>query len=318
MGRVVSLGSVNVDRLVTMPADAVAALADRFDWFPGRGHTVSVETLPAAFTTAVDVDEIRHGGKGANQAVAAAGVAATTALFGKVGRDHEEFGVLTALADAGVDVDRIETAEAPTGAAYVFREESGANRIVVAPGANAAVDRRYVRGLGDAVCEADCLLLQNEIPVEPVRSLLADLAGDPTRPTVVLDPAPATGVAPLLECSAVDYLTPNEHEYAAIESTLEPFEGVVVRKRGGDPVVVERGTERLFTVTPPAVDPVDTTGAGDVLNGVFAARLAAGDGLRAAVELGVVAGSLATRAVGARGGIPTLAEVREVWETDDL
>jgi ribokinase len=269
-----------------------------------------VQELPEPFVDAVDVHETRHGGKGANQAVAAATAGAATSMLGKVGHDHEAFDVLPALADAGVDVDRVETAATTTGTAYVFREDEGANRIVVHPGANATVDRAYVARVRDTIDDADCLLLQNEIPVDPVRSLLLDLADDPARPTVVLDPAPAAGVAPLLECEAVDYLTPNEHEYEALEPVLDSFAGVVVRERGGDPVVVERRGDRLFAVTPPAVTPVDTTGAGDVLNGVLAARLAAGDGRREAVELATVAGSLSAEAAGARGGVPTLPEIR--------
>jgi ribokinase len=160
----------------------------------------------------------------------------------------------------------------------------------------------------DVIRDASCLLVQNEIPVEPMRRLLADLAAEPDRPTVVFDPAPAAGADALLGCEAVDYLTPNESEYDALRSDLDAFDGVLVRKRGGADVVVE-GDER-FTVTPPTVEPVDTTGAGDVLNGFLAATLAAGGSVRDAVEFGKVAGSLSTRAAGARNGIPTLETVR--------
>ncbi|WP_251343464.1 PfkB family carbohydrate kinase [Haloplanus halophilus] len=313
MGRVASLGSINVDRVVSATVGDLAAFAERFDWFPERGHTVRVETLPDDFD--VDADEVRHGGKGANQAVAASRAGAETTMFGKVGRDHAAYGVLPALADDGVDADGVGTADAPTGTAYVFVEASGDNRIVVRPGANAAVDDSYVRGRYDAIVGADCLLLQNEIPVAPVAALLADLADEPDRPTVVLDPAPPEGVAPLLSCEAVDYCTPNAAEYAALDGALDGFGGVVVRKRGGDPVVVERAGERLFSVAPPTVDPVDTTGAGDALNGALAARLAAGDPLREAVAVATVAGSLATREAGARNGVPTLDGIRAFRES---
>jgi ribokinase len=307
MGRAVSLGSVNVDRIVRVSVDELASFAERFDWFPDRGHTVCADDLPSDFVA--DADEIRHGGKGANQAAAAACTGASTTMLGKVGRDHDEFGVLAALAESGVDVGPMAVADVPTGAAYVFVGESGDNRIVLSPGANAAVDRAYVRAQADTVRDADCLLLQNEIPAAPVASLLADLVDDPDRPTVILDPAPVEGVDPLIESGAVDYLTPNEHEYAALGSTLDGFEGVVVRKRGGDPVIVDRAGDRLFTVDPPSVTPVDTTGAGDAFNGALAARLAAGATLRDAVETATVAGSLTTREVGARNGVPTLADV---------
>jgi len=307
MGRVVSLGSINVDHVRRATDAELTSFEERYDWFPSRGHTVRVGTLPEDF--APDADEIRHGGKGANQAVAAASAGATTAMLGKVGADHGRFGARSALTDAGVDADRVGVADAPTGSAYIFVEPSGDNRIVVAPGANATVDDAYVRGQVDAVRDADCLLLQNEIPVDPVAGLLAELADDAERPTVILDPAPPAGVEPLLACEAVDYLTPNEHEYAALGDALDGFGGVVVRKRGGDPLIVETATDR-FPVTPPTVDPVDTTGAGDVLNGFLASRLAAGASLRDAVETAVVAGSLSTQTAGARHGVPTLDDVR--------
>jgi len=305
MDRVVSLGSINVDHVVSVTDAELTSLAERYDWFPERGHTVRVDALPDDFP--VDADEIRHGGKGANQAVAAAHAGADATMLGKVGTDHDHYDVLPTLTADGVDADHVRTADTPTGSAYVFVEESGDNWIVVRWGANATVDDAYVAAVRTVVGDADCLLLQNEIPVDPVATLLAHLADDPDRPTVVLDPAPPAGVDPLLACDAVDYLTPNEHEYAAID--LDDYGGVVVRKRGGDTLIVEAPDGR-FTVDPPAVDPVDTTGAGDVLNGFLAARLAAGDSLREAVETAVVAGSMATRTAGARNGIPTLADVR--------
>jgi ribokinase len=307
MSRVISLGSINVDHVVGVNADELDRLAERYDWFPDRGRTVRVGTLPDDF--AVDADEIRHGGKGANQAVAAAHANADAAMFGAVGTDHERFGVLPALAAEGVDTDRIDTVDAPTGAAFVFVDETGDNRIVVRSGANAAVDRDYARAQYVAIRDADCLLLQNEIPVAPAAWLLDTLADDPDRPTVILDPAPPAGVDPLLTHDAVDYVTPNEHEYAAIRSALADYDGVVIRKRGGDPLIVETPDDR-FSVAPPAVDPVDTTGAGDAFNGFFAALLAAGESLRAAVETAAVAGSMATRESGARRGVPTLDAVR--------
>ncbi|RCU48454.1 sugar kinase [Haloplanus salinus] len=306
MDRVVSLGSINVDHVRRASDAELASFAERYDWFPAQGDTVRVERLPD--DVALDADERRHGGKGANQAVAAAAAGAATTMLGAVGTDHDRFGVLPALVDAGVDAERVGVVDAPTGAAHVFVDPSGDNRIVVDPGANAAVDDAYVDANYDAVRDADCLLLQNEIPVEPVAALLDDLTAEPTRPTVILDPAPPAGTDPLLAREAVDYLTPNEGEYAALADALDAYGGVVVRKRGGDPVIV--AADDRFTVDPPAVDAAETTGAGDVFNGFLAARLAAGASLRDAVETAVVAASMATRTAGAREGIPTLDEVR--------
>jgi ribokinase len=310
---VVSLGSVNVDRVHQVSEADLATLEDRYDWFPERGETVRVDDLPPEFPA--DPDSLRHGGKGANQAVAAARAGATTDLLGTVGPDSEAFGVREHLAAAGVGCSRIETAPDPTGTADVFVDPTGENSIVVRPGANGAVDDAYMQAQSEAVRAADCLLLQNEIPVEPVARLLSDLADEPDRPVTILDPAPADGVERLLGCAAVDYLTPNETEYRALASALNAFDGVLVRKRGADDVVVEGA--RRFSVPPPTVDAVDTTGAGDVLNGVLAARLVAGDSVREAVEVGVVAASLATRTEGAQRGVPTLDRVRAYRASGD-
>lgn len=313
MGAVVSLGSINVDRIRHVSEPEVAALEDRYDWFPDRGQTVQLAELPADFPT--ECDTVRHGGKGANQAVAAARVGADTTMLGNVGPDHGEFGVRDRLGGQGVDTGRIGVVSDPTGAAYVFVGPEGENWIVVRPGANSTVDAGYINEQYDAILSADCLLLQNEIPVDPVLALLSDLAAEPDRPTVILDPAPADGVEALFDCDAVDYLTPNETEFRAIQPHLGGFDGVLVRTRGGGDVVIETG-ERV-TATPPSVRAVDTTGAGDVLNGVVAARLAAGASVPEAVDTGVVAAALATREEGARRGIPTLEDVRAFRASGD-
>jgi len=310
MGRVVSLGSVNVDGVWRVSEAEIAALADRHDWFPGRGETVRVDDVPEGF--AGDPDRTLHGGKGANAAVAAAAAGAETAMLGAVGPDHGTHGVLDSLADAGIDIDRVGRSSSPTGRAYVFVGPDGDNWIVVRDGANADIDRAYVRAAYDAILAADCLLLQNEIPVDPVADLLAALAGEPDRPTVILDPAPAEGAEALLGHGAVDVLTPNEAEYEELRPFLGAFEGSLVRTHGSDEVIVETADGDRFTVSPPRVEAVDTTGAGDVLDGFLGARLAAGASLRAAVETATVAASLSTREAGARGGIPTLDEVRTV------
>jgi len=306
MGDVVSLGSINVDKIHHVSDSEVLDLETRYSWFPDRGQTVRIDDLPTGFPS--DPDSIRHGGKGANQAVAASKAGAETEMLGRVGPDGGELDVIGRLTEAGVGAVRIGTASEPTGTAHVFVGPEGDNRIIVRPGANGTIDDAYVREQYDTILSAGCLLLQNEIPIEPVVALLSDLAAERNRPTVILDPAPADGIEELLGCGAVDYLTPNENEYRALQSSLDEFDGVLVRKRGADDVVVE--TERQFTVTPPTVKAIDTTGAGDVLNGFLAAQLAAGASLREAIEVGTIAGSLSTRKEGARRGIPTLEDVR--------
>lgn len=306
MGRVVSLGGINVDRFVDTTPSRLSDLTEQYGWFPGRGETVIRSEIPDDFLT--DVVDTRLGGKGANQAVASSRAGATVTMLGKVGPDATEVGAIDALDDAGVETSHVGTTTAHTGTAFVFVSSNGDNRIVVRPGANNEVDEKYVRNHYGIVLDADCLLLQNEIPIEPATFLLERLEGEPNSPVVILDPAPAEGVAPLLGCDNVTYCTPNEQEFDALRERLDGFAGTVVRKRGDDDVIVEN--DESFTVNPPSVDVVDTTGAGDVFNGFLGARLAAGDSLRTAVEHATVAGALSTREAGARGGIPAVETVR--------
>lgn len=313
--RVVSLGSVNVDRTHEVSADEIARLRGQYHWFPAGDETVTVESVPAA--VAADPDAVGHGGKGANQAVAAAAAGADTAILGCVGPDAAEVGVYGALESAGVETDHLAETAAQTGTAHVFREPSGENRIAVVPGANARLDDDYVRNVESVVRGADCLLVQNEVSPGPVAALLDRLAGDPDRPSVVYDPAPPAGAKRLLGCAAVDCCTPNRQEAETLADALAEFDGVVVRKRGPDPVVVSDEGGGSFEVSPPAVDVVDTTGAGDVFAGYLGAGLAAGRPLRSAVERAVVAASLSTRAAGARGGVPSVETVREFERTGE-
>lgn len=304
MGTVCSLGSINVDRVHLPTTTELQTLEQRYDWFPSRGQTVAVEAIPSTFPSP---DRIEHGGKGANQAVAAAAMGADVTLYGKCGPDAAELGVRPELKRADVTVDALGVAASKTGSAHVFVDPAGDNRIVVTAGANSAVDREYVLHHYERLVEAEYLLLQNEIPVDPVEFLLQRFETEQDPPNVILDPSPVAGVHPLIDCPTIEYLTPNEGEYRELQETLTSFEGTVIRTMGSDGVVV--GDEM---VSAPPVDPVDTTGAGDVFNGVFAASRASGATLKAALETATVAASLSTEATGARGRVPTPDAVEAV------
>ncbi|MFB6171056.1 MAG: PfkB family carbohydrate kinase [Haloarculaceae archaeon] len=304
--RVASLGSVNVDCVRRLSAAALASLVAEHDPFPAAGETLSVASagdLPPP-------DETRLGGKGANQAVAAARAGSDAALLGVVGPDAPDHRVRETLTDRGVDATGLETGQADTGKAHVFVAADGENRILVVPGANDGVDSDYVARHRGAVLAADALLLQNEIPVPAMDALLTALDGRADAPIVVLDPAPPAGVAPLLAHPAVSYVTPNEHEYDALAAAgaLDGFDGTVIQTRGADEVRIE-GAAGAFAVSPPPAEPVDTTGAGDAFAGVLATRLAAGDDLGDAVALAAAAGALATERAGAQSP-PTLSAIR--------
>lgn len=307
MGRVASFGSVNVDRVANVDAATLADLRERHEWFPDPGETRAVEQLPDELDE--HVGETLLGGKGANQAVAAARAGADSRLLGAVGRDEADDDVLATLADRGVDVSAVESVDAPTGTAYVFVDPDGENYIAISAGANAAVDPDYAHGAVASVREADVLLLQNEVPAEASVALLDALATRDDRPVVILDPAPAPGAGVLVHHPCVDVVTPNETEAAALTDDLADFEGIAIETRGAEPVVVETGSER-FEVTPPRASPVDTTGAGDVFAGYLAAELAGDADLRAAVELACAAASTSVEAEGVQRATPDRDAVR--------
>jgi ribokinase len=273
-----------------------------------------VERVPAAVDS--HVDETFLGGKGANQAVAAARAGADSALYGKVGHDAGAFDVGPSLAGYGVDVTAVATADAPTGTAYVFVDESGENHIAIIGGANAAVDRDYAHEQVGALRTVDCLLVQNELPVDTLEALFGALDGT-AGPLVVFVPAPTDGAAAVLGHDCIDVVVPNETEAAALGDRLTGLEATVIRTRGAEPVAVDPGGPfegEPFTVAPPPADPVDTTGAGDVFAGYLAAELADGRPLRPALECACGAAAVSTeregvqRATPAREAVPACRE----------
>jgi ribokinase len=306
---VVVVGSVNMDLTVQAPHA------------PTDGETVIATGFAAA-----------GGGKGANQAVAAARMGATTRLVGRVGADVFGTRLVEDLTAAGVDTSALVVdAEATTGLAFIVVDAHADNRIVVVPGANAGLDAAAViaaeRRLPATFEDAAVLLVQLEIPLDGVAAA-ARLARD-RNITVVVDPAPvpAAGLpAELLEMATI--LTPNEQEAAAlVGAPLDDDESVVaaaveLRARGAATVIVTLGERGAFWigpvgdgwVRPPTVRPVDTVGAGDAFNGALAAALASGRDLRAALDRAVVAGALSVTRSGAQDAMPRSAEVDALLE----
>lgn len=256
-------GSVNLDRTRRVPDDEVAAL-DADPAVPPRGTTATAESSPDSF----DPDAVRLGGKGANQAVAAARAGAATTLVGAVGPDAADHAVRETLADEGVET-ALTTRETETGAAFVWVTPDGDNRILVRPGANGTLDASDAERALAAAREADVVLLQNEIPVAAAVALLDTLSPrstggdaaesrasdgpDPveaadadSRPLVVVDPAPAPGAVPLVEHPRVDVFVPNETEFAGLRGPLATARergAVVVRTDGPDGATVFAGDE---------------------------------------------------------------------------
>jgi ribokinase len=298
-GRVIVVGSVNIDLVVTV------------ERLPGRGETVTGGRF-----------ERHHGGKGGNQAVAAARLGARTAFVGAVGGDAFGAEARAALEAEGIDLRGLATLEREaTGVALILVDAAGENSIAVAGGANVAVTPALVAAaLADLHPGAgDVVLVGHEIPTESTREALrlARAGGAAT----ILNPAPATGLDAAILVLA-DILTPNRGELAVLadDAGLAPELAAAVLL-GGDPgraVLVTLGGDGALLVTAdgaavlraPEVPVVDTVGAGDTLNGALAAGLAAGLGLPDAARQAVAAASLAVTRAGAREGMPTLPELR--------
>ena len=283
--RVVVVGSVNVDMVVH---------AERL---PGPGETVAGGRL-----------ERSGGGKGANQAVAAARAGAAVALIGAVGDDDLGAEALAALRAEHVDVDAVpQLAGVATGVALIVVNRDGDNQIAVASGANHEVTAEHVRAAGgDGAARPGCVLASFELRDEAVLAA-AQMARDGGCPLVV-NPAPArplqhalTGLRPVL--------TPNRSEAAQLTGLDEPEAAArALLARTGAAVVVTLGERGALVaddagselIAAPAVRAVDTTGAGDVFNGVLATELARGHGLRAAVDTAVAAAARSVTRAGAR------------------
>jgi ribokinase len=288
-GTVVVLGSCNLDLVLTV------------DRIPGPGETVLAGGLSRV-----------PGGKGANQAVAAARAGALCRMVGAVGRDDAGEQLRAALIDAGVDVDGLRELDEPTGLAVVAVAGDGDNAIVVAPGANGELWPLPSTDL-DRIAGADVLLAQLEIPLDAVAA--GARAARSAATTVVLNAAPARPLpADLLEL--VDLLVVNEHEAAVLaglaagepERAAEALVGtvpavVVTLGAAGSLYRSADGTADRVPGVPAQV--VDTTAAGDTFCGVLAATLAAGRTAGEAVRWATAAASLAVEAPGAVPSIPS-------------
>ncbi|WP_336727840.1 ribokinase [Cellulosimicrobium cellulans] len=295
-GRVVVVGSANVDLVVDVPRH------------PGGGETILGGELRR-----------NPGGKGANQAVGAARAGgAETTFVGALGHDDAADLLLASLDRGGVRTDLVERVDAATGTALITVSPDGENAIVVAPGANSHVTVGAAQA--ERIAAADVVLAQLEIPLDVVRAAAAA-----RRPgaLLVLNAAPSRDLPDDL-WDTIDVLVVNEHEAADLvgptgetdsgalaQRLLARVPAVVVTLGGEGSLVAERraGGPLLTTVPAIAVDAVDTTGAGDTFCGVLAAALARGANLPDAARLAAAAGALAVTRPGAQDAVPDAADV---------
>jgi ribokinase len=313
MGRIVSVGSINLDYTARVTGQWIAQQRAEYPWFPAAGATVGVETVPDVLGDAYD--HLSLGGKGANQAVAAAAMGADVALVGAVGTDGT-LPVGPLLRARGVDVGPLEAVEGPTGRAYVAVDEEGENYIIMRSGANALVTEAMVHDARERIRAADVVCLQNELPQAVTMAVLDGLEGTEERPTVIFDPSPIDGAAAVLAHPVVDITKPNAHEYDALSAAWADFTGVICQTRGPETVRIEGADTDRPTRHPPRLSAVNTTGAGDIFIGTLAAALAAGVDLDTAIDRGMVAGSLAVQLPTVHQSVPAPAAVDAVVHAD--
>ncbi|NHC13096.1 ribokinase [Motilibacter deserti] len=283
---------------------------------------VPVQRLPAPGQTVLGGDRMSFpGGKGANQAVAAARLECDVSLVARVGDDEAGRSLLATLASEGVGIEHVgTTAGAPSGAAFIAVDEEGENLIVVSPGANARLTPADVTAAASVLAAADVVLCQLEVPLECVLRA-AELARASGRARVVLNPAPAAPLdAGLLE--AVDVLVPNRTELGLLTGrpapgSLADAEGAA-RLLAGVDVVVTLGADGALLVPRdgPAehvaaapVEAHDAIGAGDAFCAGLADALARGEALRSAVDWAVAVAGLATTRRGAQPAMPERDDV---------
>ena len=298
MGRVLVIGSSNTDLVVQTPH------------LPGPGETV----------IGGDLVEFA-GGKGANQAVAAARAGGEVTFVAAVGADDFGDRALLNYQEEGIDtafICRIE--DAPTGMALIVVDEQGENQIAVAPGANEHLTPAGIDAADAAIRQAEIVLLQLEIPVDTVAAAIARARAYGRR--IVLNPAPAK-LLPAELLAQVDVLTPNRSEAAALagvevigNADVEQA-ALLLLEQGVRNVIVTMGADGAFVATTSfqswiegfSVQAVDTTGAGDVFNGALAVALADGADVREAVLFANAAAALSVTRPGAQAAAPRREEI---------
>ncbi|MPW21135.1 ribokinase [Paraburkholderia sp. CNPSo 3157] len=299
-GHVTVVGSLNMDLVARAPR------------MPQPGETLAGHAFAQV-----------PGGKGGNQAVAAARLGAQVAMLGCVGADANGAQLRAGLEAEGIDCAALETsATAPTGVALIIVDDGSQNSIVIIAGSNGEVTPDTVARHEAALARAQIVICQLETPPAAVHAALT--AARRLGKTVILNPAPAVGPLPADWLPLVDYLIPNELEAATLTglSVSSPEEAMLaadaLRNAGARNVIVTIGAQGVVAATggdeprhfdAPRVRAVDTTAAGDTFIGGFAAQLAQGASVTDAIRFAQRAASISVTRAGAQPSIPTRAEI---------
>ncbi|AMV42513.1 ribokinase [Paraburkholderia caribensis] len=302
-GHVTVVGSLNMDLVARAPR------------LPQPGETLAGRTFAQV-----------AGGKGGNQAVAAARLGAQVAMIGCVGADANGAQLCAGLEAEGIDCSALETsATAPTGVALIIVDDGSQNAIVIIAGSNGEVTPATLARHETVLAAAQVVICQLETPPAAVHAALS--AARRIGKTVILNPAPATGPLPADWLPLVDYLIPNELEAATLTGlpVATPADANAaadaLRRAGARNVIVTLGAQGVVAALgeaapqhfdAPRVKAVDTTAAGDTFIGGFAAQLARGADVADAIRFAQRAASISVTRAGAQPSIPTRAEVGDI------
>ncbi|WP_033829704.1 ribokinase [Bacillus andreraoultii] len=288
MVKVAVVGSASIDLIVTASKRPLA------------GETLIGESFHTA-----------PGGKGANQAVAAARLDAEVDMIGCVGDDAFGKEIMDNFKKNGVSVRYVEpVTHCPSGTAHITLAE-GDNSIIVVKGANDYVTPEYVKQAEESLHGADIILIQQEIPIETVEYVATFC--DRFQRKLLLNPAPARKLSEKV-IEYATFITPNEHEFAVLfgnenrSKVLAKYPNKLIITEGSNGVRFHNGkTEEVIPAY--QVEPVDTTGAGDTFNAAFAVAVAEGKEIADAIKIANRAASLSIKKFGAQGGMPTRKEL---------
>lgn len=298
MSKVLVIGSMNMDLVVETPR------------YPEEGETLiggKFEQIP--------------GGKGANQALAAAKLGDDVEFIGACGDDSFAPKLKSSLKSGGAKIDNIfEIKGVSTGVAVITVDKNGNNRIIVSPGANYELDQEKIEKIKDKIIEAEIILLQLEIPIKTIEKIVKIASENQTK--IVLDPAPAQKLPDYI-LSKVDYLLPNEGELDLLLTEVEAKDRSekinILLNKGIKNIIVTEGEKGInfynkkekVHLDSLKVKAIDTTAAGDVFAGAFAASLIKENNIKKALKFAVKAAAYSVTKRGAQSSIPDQKELNE-------
>lgn len=305
--KIVVIGSSNIDLFM------------KVKYFPKPGETIIGDEVYKLF-----------GGKGANQAVAAARADGNVIFISSVGNDIDGISCLKNLTKEGIDTHKIKkTSDKPTGLAMIFVDELGENSIAVSSGANQCLTMEDIVLSSDLIKNADILLIQLEIPIATVKTALKIAHENNVK--VILNPAPALQIEDEL-FKYISVITPNIHE-------AEQLSGIKIKskddankvavyffQKGINNVIITNGGDGVYIYTKYGADyleafkvnAVDTTGAGDIFNGTLAAALSRGNNILEAVKYATAAAAISVTTKGAQSSAPTNSEIEKFLSNTNL